>query len=126
TLPREAREHHGRSSQAAKEAEHPVRALLSTRIKSYSRLLQESALRSFVPAWLAINAVLGLWLNHLAALMVEPGAGNRPNPFPDQLLAGHLAPQQVSWAQGGFAVAFLVGIYIWSHLYGRMRRTDMM
>src|SRR5436305_5750 len=130
TLPSEAREHHGRYREAAKEAAHPVRALLSTRIKSYSKLLQEPALRSFVPAWLAINAVLGLWLNHLAAVMVKPHESQPPSPFldqfPGQLLAGHLEAHHVSYAQGGFAVAFLVGIYIWSQFYGRMRRTDMM
>jgi MFS family permease len=126
TLPAEAREHHGRHREAAKEALHPVRALLAARLKSYGQLLKEPALRSFVPAWLAVNAVLGLWLNHLAALMVEPGPGNPPSPFLHQLLAGHLTPRQVSFAQGGFAVAFLVGIFVWSQFYGRIRRTTMM
>jgi MFS family permease len=126
SLPQQAREHHGRHREAAKRAEHPIRALLSARLKSYAMLMREPALRSFVPAWLAVNAVLGLWLNHLAAVMVEPGAGNPPSPFPAQLLSGHLSPQDVSSAQGGFAVAFLVGIFIWSQFYGRVRRTNMM
>src|SRR5436305_479465 len=40
-----------------------------------------------------------------------------------QFLGGYLW----DWlGSNGVAVAFLVGIYIWSHLYGRMRRTGMM
>ncbi|MFL5732559.1 MAG: MFS transporter [Chloroflexia bacterium] len=126
TLPAAAREHYGKDREAAREAAHPVRTLLASRLKSYAQLLREPALRSFVPAWLAVNAVLGLWLNHLAAVMVVSAPGAPPSPFPDQLLAGHLTPHQVSITQGCFALTFLVGIFVWSQLYGRIRRTTMM
>jgi MFS family permease len=125
TLPQKAREHHDATRQEAYEAQHPIRSILSTRVRAYAQLLREPALRSFVPAWLAVNAVLGLWLTHLAPLMVEPRSG-APDHFPSQLLTGHLTPNQVSMVQGAFAVVFLLGIGAWSQLYGRMRRTNMM
>ncbi len=126
SLPDAAREHHDKLHQSAKETEHPVRTLLRSRFKSYGELLKEPALRSFVPAWLAINAVLGLWLIHIAPLMLEPRRPRATHPFQNQLLDGHLTVSQVSFALGGFGVAFMLGIYIWSQFYGRLRRTNMM
>jgi MFS family permease len=125
SLPHAAREHHLRHREASREAQHPVRTLLKTRLSSYALLLGEPTLRSFVPAWLAVNAVLGLWQAHIAALMVKHH-DESVNPFPDQLLAGHLTPAQVGYTQAAFGVAFLLGIFIWSQFYGRIRRTTMM
>lgn len=124
SLPQEAREHHEQSKYAARDSSHPVRTLITSRLKSYSHLLKEPALRSFVPAWLSVNAVVGLWLVHISPLMVENL--RKANPFENQLLTGHLAPEQVSWVLGGFGLFFMTGIYLWSRFYGRMRRTNMM
>ena len=126
TLPAAAREHHHRSRQAASESEHPVRSLLTTRLRSYAELLKAPAFRSFVPAWLAVNAVLGLWQTHIAPLMVQPNKVGSTDYFARQLLAGHLTPHEVSFAQAGFGVVFLVGIFAWSQFYGRIRKTNMM
>jgi MFS family permease len=126
SLPQAAREHHRRSRQAAREADHPIRSLLTSRLRSYAELLKEPSFRSFVPAWLAINAVLGLWQSHIAPLMVKHHDPSAHDFFPGQLLAGHLSAAEVSYAQAGFGIAFLVGIAIWSQFYGRVRRTTMM
>lgn len=124
TLPASAREHHNMDREAAQEAAHPIRSLLVSRLHSYAELLRAPALRSFVPAWLAINAVLGLWLTHIAPLLLE--TRGTASPFPGQLLAGRFTATEVGFALGGFGVVFMVGIYLWSLFYGRLRKTNMM
>lgn len=123
TLPKQVREHHAASRKQAKGAAHPVRALLLTRLKAYATLLKEPALRSFIPAWLAINAVVGLWFTHIAPQMLKT---NMPNSFPGQLLHQRLDASHVGFLIGGFGVVFMVGIYIWSLFYARLRKTSMM
>jgi len=125
SLPQQAREHHAQTRQAAQDSDHPVLALVRARLRSYTQLLRESTLRSFAPAWLAVNAIVGLWLVHVSPLMVK-GAAGATNPFEEQLLAGHLSAQEVGFALGGFGLFFMIGIYLWSLFYGRMRRTNMM
>lgn len=129
SLPSEARAHHLQKQQVVKQAEHPIKALLVSRIHSYSELLKEPALRSFVPAWLAINAVVGLWFTHIQPLLLRvTDANGNPihQPMGDQLLVGHMTSSEIGWVQGVFGIAFVSGILIWSLLYARIRRTNIM
>lgn len=129
TLPAEVRERHEQHRQETREAAHPVRALVSSRLRSYAALLKEPALRSFIPAWLSINAVLGLWFTHIAPLLLrvrnERGAVARAA-FENQLLVGHMTAREVGMTLAAFGVVFMIGIYLWSLLYGRIRRTTIM
>jgi MFS family permease len=122
SLPQEAREHNASLRAAASDADHPVRALLRQRLKSYDALVREPALRSFVPAWLAVNAVVGLFSNLVQPLMIKGGV----NHFPNQLLNGHFEPHQVSYFFAGFGLIFMAGIWVWSLLYARIRKTTVM
>lgn len=129
SLPAEAKEHHTNKQAAVSQAEHPIKALISTRVHSYAELLREPALRSFVPAWLAINAVVGLWFTHIQPLLlhVTDSKGNVIRQSMDnQLLVGHMSSSQIGWVQAVFGIAFVSGILIWSMLYARMRRTKIM
>jgi MFS family permease len=126
SLPQAAREHHVTTQQAARESAHPIRTLLRARYKSYLELLKEPALISFMPAWLAINAVVGLWSIHIQPLMIEPATSEVINPFAGQLLDGNFSQSQVGFFVGGFGLLFMVGIYIWSLFYARLRKTSMM
>src|SRR5687768_1833648 len=125
TLPTEAREHHTTNKMAVVASSNPVRALLKSRLKSYAALLKEPALRTFVPAWLAINAVVGLMGNLVQPLMIKPREGS-VSAFPNQLLDGKFETSHVSFIFAGFGVVFMVGILIWSLSYGRIRKTDVM
>jgi MFS family permease len=125
TLPVEAREHHARLKASAQDAAHPVRALLRERLKSYAALVSEPALRSFIPAWLAVNAVVGLFGNLVQPLMIRAREG-RGNGFPGQLLNGQFEPHQVSFIFAGFGLVFMAGIWVWSLLYARIRKTTVM
>jgi len=125
TLPAEARKHAELTRAKIGDAAHPVRALLKSRLKAYAELLKEPALRSFVPAWLAINAVVGLFGNLIQPIMIRPKTG-QISPFPDQILDGKFSSSDVGFMFGGFGLVFMVGIFLWSLTYGRIRKTDTM
>jgi MFS family permease len=128
TLPAEAREHHAKARLATSDAAHPVRALLTSRLKDYSTLLQEPALRSFVPAWLAVNAVVGLFGNLAQPLMLKQRTefGVAPDNFPHQFLYGKFSASEAGLMFGIFGTVFMLGIFVWSLLYARIRKSTVM
>lgn len=125
SLPAEARKHQAELRESVGDTEHPVRSLLAVRMKSYGTLLREPALRGFVPAWLAINAVVGLFGNLVQPLMIAPRAGT-PDPFPEQILYGKFETWQVSFLFAGFGLVFMAGIWVWSLLYAKIRKSTVM
>lgn len=125
TLPAETRAHNMESQIAASEKDHPVRALLSSRLRAYGQLLREPTLRGFVPAWLAINGVVGLFGNLAQPILIKPKAGV-PDDFPNQMLDGKFDPSQASLMFGIFGVVFMVGIFLWSMVYARIRKSTVM
>lgn len=122
TLPQAAREHQQQLREAAAGDPHPIRTMLRERIKSYRELLKEPTLVSFMPAWLAVNAVVGLWSAHIQPLMIR-AQGVAPS---GQLLENNFEVPQV--AQGAIVAGllFMVGIFLWSRVYARLRKTNMM
>lgn len=73
----------------------------------------------FVPAWLAINTILGAWFIHSAFLLTgEERTG--------QHLAGTFGGAGLSLAFTGIGAAFLIGIYLWGMAMGARRRTTIM
>jgi MFS family permease len=75
---------------------------------------------AFAPAWLAINAVLGVWLNHVARQLT------RTRDFPDQLLTGGFTSSEAGGLFAAFAVLFAAGIVIWGLGLARWRKTAVM
>ena len=124
TLPAEARAHNMESRMAASERAHPVRALLSSRLRAYRELLREPSLRSFVPAWLAVNAVVGLFGNLAQPILIK--ANNGIDDFPNQALDGKFLPSEAGLMFGVFGSVFMVGIFVWSLLYARVRKSTVM
>jgi MFS family permease len=93
---------------------------LRARVRGYRELLRLPRLTSFTPAWITVNAVLGLWFNHVAALLT------RTNRNPNQLLEGGYSLTQVGQIFFLFAITFGIGILFWSLFYARIRKTNMM
>jgi len=108
-----------RPSPAADLLQTGVRRLVTT-WQHYWRLVLSPRIWKFAPAWLAINAVLGVWLNHIGRQLV------RERVFPDQLLAGGLSAATAGNVAAGFAIVFASGILLWSFTLGRLRKTDVM
>ncbi|MEA2575302.1 MAG: hypothetical protein QOH93_2600 [Chloroflexia bacterium] len=122
SLPEAARLHQQEIREASKGESHPIRTMLSTRAKSYAGLLKEPTLLSFMPAWLAVNAVVGLWSAHIQPLMImAPG-----DPVSSQLLESNFTTGQVGVGAAVFGILFILGIYLWSRVYAKLRKTNMM
>lgn len=86
----------------------------------YISLFSHSRLLRFAPAWLAVNAVLGLWINHLPYQMSGVDTDFTQN------LTGGFAGSTIGAIFGVFALIFATGILGWGLIMGRMRRTDSM
>jgi MFS family permease len=101
-----------------------MRALLTDRLRSYAELLKVPALRSFVPAWLAVNAMVGLFGNLAQPIMIKSNDGI--DDFPNQALDGKFSPSEAGLMFGVFGSIFMVGIFVWSLLYARIRKSTVM
>ncbi|MEW6230849.1 MAG: MFS transporter [Chloroflexota bacterium] len=86
----------------------------------YLRLFRSHRLLILAPAWLCFNAIFGLWLNHVAFQM----SGDQT--FPDQVLTGGFSGSAVGSILASYAITFVVGIYLWSFAFGRIRKTTIM
>jgi MFS family permease len=88
--------------------------------RRYLAIVTSRRVWAFVPAWLAINAVLGVWLNHFGRQLT------RSRDFADQLLTGGFSPSAAGSLFAAFAVLFAAGILIWGLVLGRLRKTAVM
>ncbi|MEM7115055.1 MAG: MFS transporter [Chloroflexota bacterium] len=71
------------------------------------------ALRRLAPAWVAANAVAGLWLTHIVFQLTGPKADG-------QYLVGLLTAEQIAWISVVYALVFALGIVIWSFFLDRL------
>ncbi|HEY3111567.1 MAG TPA: MFS transporter [Chloroflexota bacterium] len=75
-------------------------------------LRSPKALR-LVPAWVAVNAVLGVWLTHLLHQLKKADD-------PQQFLVGGFTGAQISHYGAITLVLFVAGIGVWGYLMGRL------
>jgi MFS family permease len=91
-------------------------------------LLRQRSLWFFAPAWVAVNAILGLWLNNLANQLTLP-CTHPPSAqiaalcaaTSQQLLVGDYNPNIAGAIFTAFALVFSGGIVLWSLVLPRMR-----
>jgi predicted MFS family arabinose efflux permease len=79
-------------------------------------------LRRLAPAWICINAMVGVWLGSTLPFLLT---------FPErrgQFLTGVFAdwPEGVGWAFFGYAVIFGTGVTGWSFMLHRFRRITVL
>jgi MFS family permease len=79
------------------------------------RALTDPMLRRLAPAWLAVNAIVGLWLTHIGFQLNGPQAAG-------QFLVGRFTASQVGYILLGYSIVFAVGVTIWGYLLGRVAR----
>ena len=89
-------------------------------VKRYWAILSSPKVAGFAPAWIAINAVLGVWINLSARILTDKlGPSN-------QLLSGLFDSFHAGNIRAGYAVFFILGIFIWSLAFAGMRRNTAM
>ncbi|MGI8858171.1 MAG: MFS transporter [Thermomicrobiales bacterium] len=100
-------------------------------IAIYRKLLGRSRLLAFVPAWLAVNALLAALLGLIQFLLSLPTAAQgtlEPNQkdadlrFPHQLLVGGFDQGTIAALLGTFGAMLIVGMVIWTFILPRVRR----
>ncbi len=87
--------------------------------EAYGILLRDKPTVGFLPAWIAVNAVLGVWGTHLAFQMASDKASN-------QLLVGGYTGTQIGIASALIGVALIVGTGLWTVGFGRIRTLSIM
>jgi MFS family permease len=91
-------------------------------------LLRQRSLWFFAPAWIAVNAILGLWLNNLANQLTLPCATPPGAQIAElcaatsrQLLVGDYSPAVAGAIFTAFALVFSGGIVLWSRVLPGLR-----
>jgi len=74
----------------------------------------------FVPTWLSINAILGIWANQAPLLL----KGNIHDP--SQFLMRGVSATTIGIGEAVLAVIFGSGLLFWGMVYARFRRTTLM
>jgi predicted MFS family arabinose efflux permease len=101
----------------------------------YRRLLRRSRLLAFVPAWLAVNAILAALLGLIQFLLslptaaqgtLEPKQTDADVRFPHQLLVGGFSQGTIATLLGVFGAMLIVGMVIWTFILPKMRRAVAM
>lgn len=102
---------------------------------AYRSLLRQPRLLAFVPAWLAVNAVLAALLGLMQFLLSLPTRaqgtlGRRQRDadlrFPHQLLVGGFNQQTIAVLLGVFGAMLIVGMVLWTFILPRMQRASAM
>ncbi len=97
----------------------------------YRMLLKRSRLLAFVPAWLAVNALLAALLGLIQFLLslptaaagtLEPKQHDADRRFPHQLLVGGFDQGTIALLLGVFGAMLIVGMVLWTFILPRMRR----
>lgn len=89
-------------------------------IRRYWLIIKSPLVAGFAPAWIAINAVLGIWINLSARILTDKTG------FPDQILVGQFNSFQAGNIRATYAVFFILGIIIWSIFFPNLRKTTSM
>ncbi len=85
------------------------------------RALRNPHLVRLAPAWLAANAVVGLWLTHVFFLLND----NAP-PYPGQYLVGRFSASQVGGLSLVYTIVFGTGVVLWGVGLRRLSRLRVM
>ena len=88
-------------------------------MEHYLTLMRSGGVWLFVPAWLAVNSIIGMWLNHSVRLLTETRSSS-------QLLMGSYSPDQFGNRFAALFAVFGCGILGWSLVMGRYRKTSAM
>jgi MFS family permease len=97
----------GSARRVSVPTENPLASLRST--------LSDPLLRRLAPAWLALNAIIGLWLSQMSFQL------NGPHRI-GQYLAGHFTPGQVGEISLAYTLVFAGGVTAWGFLLSRLTR----
>jgi MFS family permease len=105
-----------------KNIKRPSSAIIGAhgKLDHYRKVLRSRRVWMFIPAWLAVFSIIGIWNNNSQRLFTgdETRAG--------QLLIGHVSTVEFGNGQALLAIIFAAGILVWSFIMARYRKTSVM
>lgn len=84
-------------------------------LSGFIQALKDPLVRRLAPAWVAMNAIVGLWLTHVSFQLSGL-------PITGQYLTGRFTPRQVGMILLVYAITFAVGVTLWGLVLARMDR----
>jgi MFS family permease len=90
------------------------------KLRHYYEIAKSPSVWMFIPAWVSIFAIIGVWTNNSVGLLTGQ------NRFAGQLLTGTIAPEKFGNGLATLAFFFSVGVLAWSFVLGRYRKTSVM
>jgi MFS family permease len=101
------------------------RARLRVMVARYGRVLRTPRLFFFIPAWICINALVGVWLSSQITFILSAHVHN-----PNQLLMGSLSgpggERLLSFILGGFVLFFSLSLLFWAFFLHHISRLHLM
>lgn len=101
------------------------RGKLNLLVARYVRLLRTPRLFIFIPAWLCISALVGIWLSSQITFILSTPARN-----PQQLLMGSMSGPgggyRLSLVLGGYVLFFGICLLFWAFFLNRVPRLRLM
>ena len=94
--------------------------ITETKFKHYRAVLKSPRVWRFVPAWVAIFCIVGMWTNTSVRLFTGK------DHYAGQLLTGNIAPEKFGNVSAILAVIFAGGVLAWSFFLSRYRKTSVM
>ena len=92
----------------------------TSQLAKYVSIIRSPGVWRFAPAWLAVNSIFGIWINHSVRLLTGKIR------FEGQLLTGAYSANQFGVGVAVFGVLFGGGLLGWSMVLGRYRKTNVM
>ena len=103
------------SPQADGQSPNPQTQAPAHALSGLFQALNDPLVRRLAPAWVAMNAIIGLWLTHvsfqLSGLQIS-----------GQYLTGRFTPRQVGMILLVYAITFALGVTLWGLVLARMDR----
>src|SRR5581483_1950430 len=93
-------------------------------LKSFT-LIRHRRIFTFIPAWFAVNALVGALPNQILLIMTYPNPAADLR-HPGQLLYGGFSKSEATLWVGALALFFLLGMVVWMFIVPRMRRSTVM
>jgi MFS family permease len=108
-----------KSSAAGEEAEGSREGALRKKLQHYYEVFKSPSVWMFIPAWLSIFSIIGVWTNNSVGLLTGEH-------FKGQKLTGNVTPESFGNGFAALAVFFAVGVLAWSFVLARFRKTNIM
>ena len=92
------------------------------RLKRYAQLFSQRGILLFVPTWVAINAIVGVWVPQGLYLLT----GSSGVPSEGQFLLSGFSPTLITSALAALALVGGVGLMFWGNSVAKYRRTSVL